>query len=189
MSNLIYQSFNPQIHDVSKVAELVYDVDFRTFDLFYKDNKKAIKDIKKDLIRRKNNELFKVIINENNDITGIIECYTSKTGHSFNIKPLRLFLVDILDYFVLCDIKGDDFYIAEIAVDKNLRGSGIGRSVLNDAIAYAKAHDFRRVILDVDFRNPGAKSLYESLGFKVFNKKRVKIAGFERGMYNMELVF
>ena len=41
---------------------------------------------------------------------------------------------------------------------------------------------------NVDFRNDGAKALYERLGFKVFNKKRVKIGGFERGMYNMELI-
>lgn len=42
------------------------------------------------------------------------------------------------------------------------------------------------VILDADFRNSGAKALYENLGFKVFNKKRLKIGKFERGMYNLE---
>ena len=44
------------------------------------------------------------------------------------------------------------------------------------------------VILDADFRNAGAKRLYEKLGFKQFNQKRVKIASFERGMYNMEFI-
>ena len=31
------------------------------------------------------------------------------------------------------------------------------------------------------------ESLYERIGFKEFNKKRVKIGSFERGMHNMEL--
>jgi hypothetical protein len=35
---------------------------------------------------------------------------------------------------------------------------------------------------------PVTKRLYESMGFKVFNKKRVKVGSFERGMQNMELV-
>ena len=31
---LIFRDFNPEIHDVYKVAELIYDVDYRTFDYF-----------------------------------------------------------------------------------------------------------------------------------------------------------
>ena len=60
-----------------------------------------------------------------------------------------------------------------------------------------KRHDILKVaslIYDVDFRtfdlffrNTKAKNLYEKIGFKEFNKKRVKIGKFERGMYNMEL--
>ena len=55
-----------------------------------------------------------------------------------------------------------------------------------NVLEYAKSKNYDRVILDVDFRNESAKKLYESLGFKEFNKKRVKIGSFERGMYNME---
>ena len=67
-----------------------------------------------------------------------------------------------------------------------MRGKGLGRKVVCDVIEYAKSKNFNRVILDTDFRNKSAKKLYESIGFKEFNKKRVKILGFERGMYNME---
>jgi ribosomal protein S18 acetylase RimI-like enzyme len=79
-----------------------------------------------------------------------------------------------------------DLYLAEIAIDESQRGKGLGKKVIQDVIEYARSKNFKRVILDADFRNKGAKKLYESLGFKVFNKKRVKIASFERGMYNME---
>ena len=77
-------------------------------------------------------------------------------------------------------------YLAEIAIDESQRGQGLGRKVVCDVIKYAKSKNFKRVIIDADFRNKGAKKLYESIGFKEFNKKRVKIASFERGMYNME---
>ena len=68
-----------------------------------------------------------------------------------------------------------------------MRGKGLGTEVLNDLISHAKSNGFKRITLDADFRNEGAKSLYEKLGFNVFNKKRVKIGSFTRGMYNMEL--
>ena len=40
-----YEIFNPEIHDVSKVAKLVYDVDFRTFDMLFKSSDGAINSI------------------------------------------------------------------------------------------------------------------------------------------------
>ena len=54
---------------------------------------------------------------------------------------------------------------------------------IKDVIDYAKKNDYKRVILDADFRNPKAKALYERLGFNVYNKKSF----LKRGMYNMEL--
>ena len=114
--------------------------------------------------------------------------YISEMPYDFRFKSMKLVIVDILDYFVLCDIKKDDLYVAEIAIDDSLRGQGMGRKVLLDVIDYARSKNLNRVILDADFRNVGAKKLYERVGFKVFNKKRVKIGSFERGMQNMELV-
>lgn len=183
-----YETFNPKIHDVFKVAKLVYDVDFRTFDMLFKKEEDAINTIEKDLRKRKTDDYFKVILDDNGDIVGIVTLYTSKTSHNFYLKSIRLLIIDILDYFVLCDIKKDDLYVAEMAIDGSLRGQGLGRKVLVDVIEYAKSKNYKRVILDADFRNDGAKALYESIGFKVFNKKRVKIGSFERGMRNMELI-
>ena len=97
-------------------------------------------------------------------------------------------IVDILDYFVLCNVRPGDLYVAEIAIDESLRGKGFGKNVLYEVIDYARQNNLNRVILDADFRNTDAKRLYEKIGFKEFNKKRVKFLNFERGMYNMELI-
>ena len=79
-------------------------------------------------------------------------------------------------------------YVAEIAIDDSLRGQGLGKQVLLEVIDYAKSKNLNRVILDADFRNVGARKLYERIGFKEFNKKSLKIGSFERGMHNMELI-
>ena len=127
-------------------------------------------------------------LDENNQIIGYISIYLSGGGHEFHFKSWQLILVDILDHFVLCDIEKDDLYLAEIAIDESQRGKGMGKKVLHDVIDYARSKNYKRVILDADFRNAGAKKLYESIGFRQFNKKRVEIGSFERGMYNMEFI-
>lgn len=183
---MIYETFNPEIHDVRHVARLVYDVDYRTFDMFFKSDKHAIDAISKHLLKKKLNKNFKVILDDNHEIIGYVSIYLYDDEHDFHLKSPKLFLVDILDYFVLCDIEKNDLYLAEVAIDESQRGKGLGRKVVCDVIRYAKSKNYDRVILDADFRNKGARKLYESIGFKEFNKKRVKIASFERGMHNME---
>ena len=183
---MIYETFNPEIHDVRHVARLVYDVDYRTFDMFFKSDKQAIEAISKHLLKNKLIKNFKVILDDNHDIIGYVSVYLHDDEHDFHLKSPKLFLVDILDYFVLCDIEKNDLYLAEVAIDESQRGKGLGRKVVCDVIRYAKSKNYNRVILDADFRNKGARKLYESIGFKEFNKKRVKIASFERGMHNME---
>lgn len=182
-----YETFNPKVHDVTKVARLVYDVDFRTFDMLFKTPDRAVKTISKSLMDE-DLETFTVILNESDEVIGILIYYIDKFPTHFNFKSLRLLIVDILDYFVLSDVGPGDLYVAEIAIDGTLRGHGLGKKVLCEVIEYAKDKNLNRVILDADFRNKGAKKLYERMGFRQFNKKRVKIASFERGMYNMELI-
>ena len=186
MINVHYENFNPETHDIFKVAKLVYDVDFRTFDMLFKDSSKAISTIANDLKKHEPTGTFKVILDDNNEVIGILMSYVSNKPLDIRIKSLKLIIVDILDYFVLCDVKEGDLYLAEIAIDDSQRGQGLGRKVINDVIEYAKSKNLNRVTLDADFRNVGARKLYERIGFKEFNKKRVKIGSFERGMHNME---
>ena len=182
-----YETLNPKIHDVSKVARFVYDVDFRTFDMLFKSPDSAVKTISKSL-ENEDLETFTVILDDDDNIIGMLIYYIDKFPRHFNFRSLRLLIVDILDYFVLCDVGPGDLYIAEIAIDSSLRGQGLGKQVLLEVIDYAKSQNLNRVILDADFRNEGAKRLYEKIGFREFNKKRLKFLSFERGMHNMELV-
>ena len=46
---MIYETFDASKHDTRKVAKLIYDVDFRTFDLLFKNSDKAISTIEKQL--------------------------------------------------------------------------------------------------------------------------------------------
>lgn len=187
MIKMRYETFDSEVHDVLKVARLVYDVDFRTFDMLFKNQDDAVKAIANDLRRNKIEYCFKVIFDDG-EMVGILKMYSADTRHKFHFKSIKLIIVDILDHFVLCDIKSGDLYLSEIAIDENFRGRGIGRKVILDAIEYARSKNFKRLILDADLRNEGAKSLYEKLGFKEFDKKCLKLGSFERGMYNMELI-
>ena len=180
-----YETFNPEIHDTLKVSKLVYNVDFRTFDMLFKTKESAVKTIQKSFF---GDDLENIkVITENGEVIGLLIYYISEFPNHFNLKSLRLLIVDILDYFVLSDVKEGDLYIAEIAIDEKKQGHGLGGGVLDDVVEYAKSKNLNRVTLDADFRNSGAKRLYEKKGFKVVNKKRVKILTFERGMYNMEM--
>ena len=173
-----YLNFNPQIHDITKIATLKYNVDFRTYDKLFFFFFKAIAALEKNL---KKEECIKVIY-DNEDLIGMLVAYTHDNQPTFHFSSIKLLIVDILDYFVICDIKKDDVYIAEIAIDENQRSKGYGTKVIKDVIDYAQKKGYKRVILDADFRNPKAKALYERLGFEVYNKKSF----LKRGMYNME---
>ena len=185
-----FENFNPEIHDVHEVATLIYDVDFRTFDMLFSDKNKAVLAIEKYLDK---DESIWLILDDLEKIIGMVIFWVNKKPsfwHSFkqltSFGGLKLFIVDILDHFVLCDVLQGDVHVAELAISSSQRGKGLGREVLNLVIEESKKRGFNRVTLDADFRNTGAKSLYERIGFKTFNKKRVKIGSFERGMSNME---
>ncbi|WP_409200372.1 GNAT family N-acetyltransferase [Methanobrevibacter sp. DSM 116169] len=197
---MIYEDFNPKYHDTFKIAKLKYDVDFRTYEMFFNDKNKAILAIKYSLEITDPSDYFKmkiVLDDESKEILAFLSYY-SKNKNTFikdtitlfqNLKfidALKLFLIDLLDYFVLADFTDNDIYLAELAVDSSKRGQGIGAKILNHCIESFKNKGYKKLILDVDFRNDKAKTLYEKLGFKEFNKKRLKFLNFERGMYNME---
>lgn len=173
-----YVTFDSEIHDSNKIATFIYDVDFRTFDKLFSSRKKAISAIEKSLKRE---ECIKVIYDDET-LIGMLMFSTYEKKIKTHFTSFKLLIVDILDYFVICNIKKGDFYIAGFAIDENQRSKGYGTKVIKDVIDYGRKNSYKRVILDADFRNPRAKSLYERLGFKVFNKKSF----LKRGMYNME---
>ena len=173
-----YVTFDPKIHDTNKIATFIYASDFRTFDKLFSSKDKAVSTIEKSL---KKDECIKVIYDDGN-VIGMLRIYSHDKKSKTYFNSIKLLIVDVWDYLVICDIKEDDLYIAEIAIDENLRSMGYGSKVIKEVIGYAQKNKYKRVILDADFRNTKAKELYERLGFKVFNEKSF----LKRGMYNME---
>ena len=195
---LIFRDFDPEIHDVYKVAELIYDVDYRTFKYVFKSKEEGVEAIKNRLLlidfakdaEADENDLFYVFFDdEDTEEKEIIGMFNGGKGvqHSLlgDIKnqfktlkfseALGLSKVSFMDNFVLVDVEDDDFYICELAICSTQRGKGYGTEAL-------------RVVLDADFRNDGAFRLYSSKGFKIFNKKSFGLPGKKRGMRNMELI-
>ena len=208
---LIFRDFNPEIHDVYKVAELIYDVDFRTFEHVFKSKEEGVEAIKNRLLlidfaedaQVDENDLFYVFFDdEDTDEKEIIGMFNGGKGvnHSLfgDIKnqfkilnfsdALALSKVSFMDNFVLVDVEEDDFYICELAICSSQRGKGYGHEALDQLIQLAKDLDCKRVVLDADFRNDGAFRLYTSKGFKIFKNKSFGVPGKKRGMRNMELI-
>ena len=206
---MIFREFDPDIHDVYKVAELVYDVDERTFANIFPSRAEGIEAIKERLLYdfsldgEDDNELYYVFFDDDDvEEENIVGMFNGGKGvtHSHYRYSLSLFKhlkfshalglakVNFLDSFVLVDVESDDFYICELAVLSAYRGKGYGKQALTQLIQMARDLDCKRVVLDADFRNDGAYRLYSSFGFKVFKKKCFKHFGIKRGMRNMELI-
>ena len=54
----------------------------------------------------------------------------------------------------------------DLYVDKNHRGEGIGRALMNQASRHAKDNDFKRLELSTAITNVIGQSLYESLNYQ-----------------------
>lgn len=63
--------------------------------------------------------------------------------------------------------RNDDgrWQVISMWVEPQARGRGIARALLDDVVAFARAHDAAELILSVTDGNDGARRLYESYGF------------------------
>jgi ribosomal protein S18 acetylase RimI-like enzyme len=75
------------------------------------------------------------------------------------------------------ETQAGEFYLDTISVSPQAQGKGIGKQLIMQAIKWAKQKNHTKVGLLVDFDNPRAKKLYESLNFSIQNQ--VKFAGAE----------
>lgn len=78
--------------------------------------------------------------------------------------------------------------IAKMAVAESHRGHGIGRKVLEYAIAQAKALGARRLYLETNSRLANAVHLYESVGFRHLPPERVTPSAYARANVYMEML-
>jgi ribosomal-protein-alanine N-acetyltransferase len=66
----------------------------------------------------------------------------------------------------------DEIHLLNVAVAPSSRRQGIGRALVEDVLAYARAHDASKVLLEVRASNEAALRLYERLGFERFNVRQ-----------------
>ncbi len=124
-------------------------------------------------------------------IVGMASGYTTKQRHHFSDQPLkqaaryaalRMKAVKLLCaplMRILETVGEGDFYLLSIAVDRELRGEGVG-SMLMDAVEdRARVSGATRLSLDVSAKNEGARRLYEHRGMTVESQwpKRLVIPG------------
>lgn len=79
--------------------------------------------------------------------------------------------------YLVCDFEGEvvgyggmwivfeEAHITNIAVDKNFRGRGMGRRLLEELERIAREKNVLRIILEVRPSNEVARRLYQSMGF------------------------
>ena len=68
---------------------------------------------------------------------------------------------------IIDTIADGDFYVQAIAVDRKLRGEGVGSTLIDSIEDRAVASRSARLVLDVSAKNEGASRLYERRGMTV----------------------
>jgi len=95
--------------------------------------------------------------------------------------------VDLVGCCALLPMEPGAFEVAKMAVLENLRGRGIGRKVLEYAIAYAKKIGATRLYLETNRKLANAIHLYESVGFQHVSPDQVIPSPYARANVFMEM--
>lgn len=115
----------------------------------------------------------------NGNIVGMVSGYTAEqhrhSSHKplqeaaglWNLRPLivRVLFAPLLR--IIDSIANNDFYLQAIAVDKELRGEGLGSILFDSLEEQARASGAARLALDVSATNEVARRFYENRGFAV----------------------
>jgi len=118
------------------------------------------------------------------DVEGVFslecECFSSpwskQSIENELSNPLARFFVALSDGCV-CGYIGthtvlDECYITNIAVTKNIRRSGVGKSLLKTAVNSAQKNGASFITLEVRQSNTPAIELYKKLGFKMQGNRK-----------------
>ena len=128
-----------------------------------------------------NNYSFQNVIIAEHDqlIVGMALGFTAEQRRRFSDRPLkqaagfpalRMRTVRILCaplLRILTTIADGDFYLLAIAIDKEIRGEGVGSTLMDSIEERARASGSTRLSLDVSAKNEGARRLYERRGMSV----------------------
>ena len=114
-----------------------------------------------------------------NAIVGMVSGYTAEQHRRYSHLPLKeaagsrnLRMRVVLILFaplmrIIDSIANGAFYLQAIAVDKELRGDGVGSVLMDFLEGRARASGSTRLSLDVSAKNAGARRFYERRGMMV----------------------
>lgn len=112
-------------------------------------------------------------------IVGMVCAYTAEQHRQSSRQPLkraagkfnlRFWAVEMLFApmrRIIDSIPDSDFYVLAIAIDKELRGDGVGSVLMEFVEEQARASRSTRLSLDVSARNEGACRFYKRRGMSV----------------------
>ena len=69
----------------------------------------------------------------------------------------------------------NELYVANVCVDKNSRGKGVGKFLLKNIIEQAKKLNCSKIVLDVSKDNKIAINLYKKNGFRVVKERTLRL--------------
>lgn len=189
-------------YDINQISEMIYETDQNLFSTFLdKDPVQAVSKLKKLIESGKNSyghEHIYIAEDENGSIQGVLvafrgdeigfvqEAKVFRATMTFNDFLKLTFIKPVYDRLTASSIQDDDFYIGNLVVSANLRGKGIGSKIIEHSFELAREKGCKRVLLDVIFENPGAKKLYERIGFRKCCEKNLWWSGKSEGTYGME---
>lgn len=155
--------------------------------------RKATQIIAKAFVQTNHSYSFKNVVfaEHKKCIVGMALGFTAEQHRRFSDQPvkeaagyraLRMMIVKRLCtplIRILNTLEDGDFYILSMAVDKELRGKGIGSALMDSMEERALAGGATRLALDVSAGNKGARKLYERRGMTIESQwpKRLVIPG------------
>ncbi len=110
---------------------------------------------------------------ENDKLVSIMIYATPTNKNKINFKSYNKdvkfkdrFKAHIINSIIIHEASENESYVQFVAVDKNSRGKGYGKSIFSYFEKFSSTSGFEQMCLDVIDTNPKAKKLYENLGFK-----------------------
>jgi len=90
--------------------------------------------------------------------------------------------------FILTWLVADELHVLDVATAPELRRCGVGRALMEQAIAFSRAHAAQLILLEVRRGNVPAVRLYRSLGFRI-TRLRSRYYQDDEDALEMALVF
>lgn len=116
-----------------------------------------------------------LVYEENGVIAGSITAYNGALLPKYR-KPFLDYIAshyNVKDLVIENETMSGELYIDTLSVYPHHQGKGIGKKLLIAMQEKAAKEGHKKIGLLVDYKNPGAKKLYTSLGYKTIDTKQL----------------